>query len=67
MEPIHQLCIVPIIVHGSFNDTVYILPLVRECSVKAMAYSPKSLWWGLLTVFILFCVVILPVVLLIKK
>ena len=56
-----------VIVHGSFNDTVYVLPLVKECSITAMAHSPKSLWWGLLTVFFLFFGVILPVVLLIKK
>jgi outer membrane protein assembly factor BamB len=56
-----------VIVHGSFDDTVYVLPLVKECSVTAMAHSSRSLWLGLLTVFLLFCGVVLPVVLLIKK
>lgn len=52
-----------VIVHGSFNDIVYVIPLGKDCSLRAMAYSQKSLWWGLLAVFLLFCVVVLPIVL----
>ena len=53
-----------VIVHGSFNDIVYVLPLARECSVTAMAFSSRSLWWGLLAVLLLFCGLVLPAVLL---
>jgi outer membrane protein assembly factor BamB len=55
-----------VIVHGSFNDVVYVLPMAKECSLTAVAYSQKSLWWGLLAVFLLFCCVVLPAVLLAK-
>jgi len=56
-----------VVIHGSFNGKVYVLPLFRECSLTAMAHSPTSLWWGLLTVFLLFCGVVLPAVLLTKR
>jgi len=54
-------------VHGSFNGKAYVLPLFGECSLTAMAHSSATLWWGLLTVFILFCGVVLPVVLLVGR
>ena len=55
-----------VIVHGSFNGKAYVLPLFRACSLTAMAHSSSSLWWGLLTVFLLFCGVVLPIVLLLR-
>ncbi len=56
-----------VIVHGSFDDTVYILPLAKECSLEAMAHSSRSLWLGLLTVFLLFSFIVLPLVILIPQ
>ena len=50
-------------IHGSFNGTVYVLPLGGECSLRAKVQSAKTLWWGLLTVMVLFLGVIVPVVL----
>jgi hypothetical protein len=49
------------IIHGSFNDVVYVLPVRKECSLTAMARSPNDLWWGLLIVLILFGGIILPI------
>jgi outer membrane protein assembly factor BamB len=51
------------IVHGSFNDTVYVLPLLGDCSLQAKVRSAASLWTGLLVVLVLFLGVIVPVVL----
>ncbi len=51
------------VVHGSFNDTVYVLPLEGEVSLRAQARSSAELWWGLLVVLGLFLGVVLPVVL----
>jgi outer membrane protein assembly factor BamB len=50
-------------VHGSFNDTVYVLPLVGECSLQARVRSSAGLWYGLAAVAILFLGIVLPVVL----
>ncbi|MBU0651000.1 PQQ-like beta-propeller repeat protein [bacterium] len=54
------------IVFGSFNGYVYVMPLVRECSLTAMARSSASLWWGLFVVLILFLFIVVPIVLRIK-
>jgi outer membrane protein assembly factor BamB len=52
-----------VLVYGSFNDYVYVLPLSGECSLRAMARSTSSLWLSLLLVFVVFCGVVLPIVL----
>ncbi len=52
-----------VIVHGSFNDFVYVLPVAKECSLTAMSRSAVSLWWSLLIVLIVFAGVVLPVIL----
>lgn len=49
-----------VIVHGSFNDVVYTLPLTGECSLTAMSRSVASLWWSLLVVLLLFGCVVIP-------
>jgi outer membrane protein assembly factor BamB len=51
-----------VILHGSFNDIVYTLPLTKESSLTAMARSAKSLWWSLLAVLVIFGGVVLPIV-----
>ncbi len=51
-----------VVVHGSFNDVVYVLPLAKESTLSAMARSTASLWWSLLVVFLIFGGVILPIV-----
>lgn len=51
-----------LIVHGSFNDIVYSLPVVKECSLTARARSAGALWWSLLVVLLLFLGIVLPVV-----
>jgi len=51
------------VVHGSFNDTVYVLPLLKKCSLQAKVRSAAGLWLGLLVVLVLFLGVIVPVVL----
>lgn len=53
------------IVHGSYNDVVYVLPLEKECNLTAMVRSSESLWWSLLFVGILFGGIVLPIVILI--
>jgi hypothetical protein len=50
------------VIYGSFNDWVYVIPLAKESSLKAMADSTSSLWWSLLAVFVIFFGIILPVV-----
>ena len=50
------------IIHGSFNDTVYILPLNGECSLKSRVRSAASLWYSLGVVFVLFLGVVVPLV-----
>ncbi len=50
------------LIHGSFNDVVYILPVIKDCSLRAMARSPNTLWWGLLLVLIIFGGIILPII-----
>ncbi len=42
------------VVQGSFNDTVYVLPLVKPCTLQARARSAKSLWISLGAVAVLF-------------
>jgi outer membrane protein assembly factor BamB len=51
-----------VIVHGSFNDVVYVLPLAKESTLTAMARSAGSLWWSLLVVFLIFGGIVLPIV-----
>lgn len=55
------------IVHGSFNDTVYTIPVNGKCSLKAMARSSASLWWSLLGMLLIFLFIILPVCIMIKE
>jgi len=50
-------------IHGSFNGTVYVLPLGGECTLRAKVQSASTLWWGLLAVLVLFLGVIVPSVL----
>jgi outer membrane protein assembly factor BamB len=50
------------LVHGSFNDVVYVVPMVKESSLTAMARSSASLWWSLFVVFLIFVGVVLPIV-----
>lgn len=50
------------LIHGSFNDVVYMLPIAKECSLRAMARSPGTLWWSLLFVLIIFGGIVLPVI-----
>ena len=49
-------------VHGSFNNTVYVLPLMQDCTLRAHARSSTSLWWSLLVVMVLFLAAVLPAV-----
>jgi outer membrane protein assembly factor BamB len=51
-----------VVVHGSFNNTVYVLPVLKQCSLRAHARSSASLWWSLLVVLVIFLVVVLPLV-----
>jgi len=51
------------VVHGSFNDTVFVLPLVGECSVQAQVRSAASLWISLGVAAALFLGIVLPIVL----
>jgi outer membrane protein assembly factor BamB len=48
------------VIQGSFNDTVYVLPLVKPCTMQARARSAKGLWVSLGVVALLFCGVVLP-------
>lgn len=52
------------LVFGSFNGYVYVLPLLKECTLTAKMRSSSSLFYGLAAVLIVFLFVILPVVLL---
>jgi len=47
-------------VHGSFNATVYVLPLARPCALQARARSARGLWISLGVVAVLFFAVALP-------
>lgn len=47
-------------VHGSFNATVYTLPLVQPCSLQARARSARGLWISLAVVAALFFGIMLP-------
>jgi len=51
-----------VLVHGSFNDIVFSLPLLKECTLTAVARSPGSLWWTLLIVLVIFLAIVLPLV-----
>jgi outer membrane protein assembly factor BamB len=49
-------------VHGSFNNTVYVLPLMQDCTLRAQARSSAALWWSLLVMLAVFLLVLLPAV-----
>jgi len=49
------------LVHGSFNDTVYVLPVLGETTLRARARSSAALWRGLGIVLVLFLGVVVPV------
>lgn len=51
------------VVHGSFNDTVYVLPLVGKNTLKAKVQSAATLWYGLAAVAVIFLGVIAPIIL----
>jgi len=51
------------LIHGSFNNTVYVIPLVGECSLRALTRSQTSLWYGMGAVAAIFFGVLLPVIL----
>ena len=51
------------VVHGSFNDTVYVLPLSGDVTLRAKVQSASTLYFGLALVFALFVGIILPIVL----
>jgi len=51
-------------VFGSYNGTIFVIPLTGECSLTAKVRSSAGLWIGLAVAFVLFVFVILPVVLL---
>ncbi|MFH0910358.1 MAG: PQQ-binding-like beta-propeller repeat protein, partial [Planctomycetota bacterium] len=51
------------LVHGSFNNTVYVLPVEGECSLRTKVRSATGLWLGLSAVLMLFLLVVLPLVL----
>lgn len=55
------------IVHGSFNDYVYVLPLNGECSLRSVARTSQGLWVSLAVVAALFLGVVLPLVLNIRR
>ena len=50
------------IIYGSFNDTVFVLPLIGETSLRAQVRSAASLWYSLGIVLVVFLGIILPVV-----
>lgn len=54
-------------VHGSFNNTVYVLPLMKDCTLRAHARSSASLWWSLLLVMAVFLALLLPAVVIIPS
>jgi outer membrane protein assembly factor BamB len=51
------------VVIGSYSGTVLVLPVAGECSLRSQAWSPSSLWWGLLVTAALFLGIVAPVVL----
>ena len=55
------------LIHGSFNDFVYVLPLKGDTTLRATVQSASTLWIGLAIVFGLFLFVVLPVVLLLPR
>lgn len=50
------------VIYGSFNDTVYVIPLLKPCSLQAMVRSKRGLWLGLAVVAFLFLAFVLPIV-----
>ena len=55
------------LLHGSFNDYVYVLPLTGECSLRAVMRSSAGLWVGLGIVGVLFLGIVLPLVLNVRQ
>jgi outer membrane protein assembly factor BamB len=51
-----------VIVHGSYDDTVYAIPFMKEVSVRATARSVAGLWMSIGIVFMVFSFVVLPLV-----
>ncbi len=51
------------IIHGSFNNFVYVYPFTGKCELRTKAQSPSTLGWGLLITLLLFCGIVLPIVL----
>ena len=51
------------VIHGSFNDFVYVLPLHKECTLKATVQSVAMLWYGLGIMLVIFLGGVLPLVL----
>jgi outer membrane protein assembly factor BamB len=53
------------IVHGSFNDFVYVYPVSSEkpCELRTKVQSPSKLWWGLLITLVVFAGAVLPIIL----
>ena len=55
------------LVHGSFSDVVYVLPVDSPCSIQAMSRSGDSLWLTVLWVGLGFAFVLLPIMLYIPE
>jgi hypothetical protein len=47
-------------VHGSFSDTVFTLPVFKECTLATRARTSGALWWSMLVVLVLFLGIVLP-------
>lgn len=56
-----------VLVHGSYNGSVYVLPVGGETSLRAKARSSAALWKGLGVVFGVFTLIILPATLLVAR
>jgi outer membrane protein assembly factor BamB len=50
------------IIHGSFNGYVYVLPLLGECSLRAVVQSASTLWLGLVVTALVFVLLVAVVV-----
>jgi len=50
------------LIHGSFNDTVYVLPVLGDTTLRARARTPAALWRSLGIVLLLFLCVVVPVI-----
>jgi len=55
------------IVHGSFNDWVYVLPVTGECTLRAQVQSAAGLWYGLGIVLVLFLGIVMPILLILSR